>query len=109
MDAVTPSKTLTTEEKLEKRIKKFGIQSENAKLNVRAQRFGVSASGGTVVDDTKLNKRAERFGTPASVTVPSTPEADAVSAEALEKRTKRFGALTTNSSTPTDVIIVSEI
>ncbi len=71
------------------RIKKFGCQSENAKLNVRAQRFGVTASGGAVVkDQSKLNERALRFGTND---VPSTPNSVATS-EVLDKRAKRFGS-----------------
>lgn len=70
------------------RIKKFGVQSENAKLTSRAQRFGASASGG-VVDESKMNKRAERFGLNNSATdAPGTP---VVSADVLEKRQKRFG------------------
>ena len=88
------------------RIKKFGCQSENAKLNVRAQRFGVTASGGAVKDVKKMSERAQRFGTTAAST-PTSAKTAAVSSEVLDKRAKRFGAenAATNEATASTTVI----
>ena len=65
---------------------------------MRAQRFGVSASGGSVVDESKLGKRAERFGLVANA--PTTP---VLSSDALEKRSKRFGISSDNNTAASEV------
>ncbi len=74
------------------------MQSENVKLQTRAERFGAAAEtegGKPKVDSSKLNERAARFGTAtaeekkaAKAAVKVVPE---VSSEALEKRAARFG------------------
>ena len=58
---------------------------------MRAQRFGVTASGGAVKDEKKMSERAQRFGT-AAVDTPTSVKTAAVSSEVLDKRAKRFGA-----------------
>ena len=83
--------------KLEQRIKKFGVQSENAKLSLRAQRFGQEVKSEDEGDKEKLKeKRAQRFGITTS---PSKTVANGASAETLEKRAKRFGTTATTDAT----------
>jgi len=83
------------------RIKKFGVQSENAKLTQRAQRFGQEVKAEDDTDKEKLKeKRAQRFGIVAS---PTKEASNGASAETLEKRAKRFG--TTASAEPAIEVI----
>jgi len=77
------------------------VQSENAKLTQRAQRFGQEAKAEDDTDKEKLKeKRAQRFGIVAS---PTKEASNGASAETLEKRAKRFG--TTPSAEPAIEVI----
>ena len=80
------------------------MQSENAKLTQRAERFGgkdgASSEEPSADKEKMLEKRAQRFG----ITPSSSPAAaangngsPALSAEALEKRAKRFGTAAATS------------
>ena len=51
-----PLDKLTQEERIKKRIEKFGVVSPSEKLKQRAERFGI------VNEKDKLKQRAERFG-----------------------------------------------
>ena len=74
------------------RAKKFGVESENAKLTQRAQRFGEEVKAGNESDKEKLKeKRAQRFGIVTSPSAAGNGASSVVSAEVLEKRAKRFG------------------
>lgn len=77
---------------MELRIKKFGVQSENAKLNQRAQRFGEtnSSTNEIATNEQLLNKRAQRFGTEPSNSV-------SADQDVIEKRAKRFGITANNN------------
>ncbi|XP_008475226.1 SAP domain-containing ribonucleoprotein isoform X2 [Diaphorina citri] len=84
---------LSVQERLEMRAKKFnvGLPAE-AKLEARAERFGLSSTTGSTAS-VKLEARAERFGLTSS-----TVSADS---ELLKKRAERFGMISTTPSTPT--------
>lgn len=92
------TKALTEAEKLELRMKKFGVQSENAKLTIRAERFGVTTPA---TENGKLEKRAQRFGASVDAAASATGASNGgggVSAEVLDKRAKRFGMPATTQS-----------
>lgn len=76
------------------RVKKFGVQTENVKKNLRAARFGLPVKTGDspVVETKKLDERAKRFGTAKSdAEATATSPESAKDKELLEKRAQRFG------------------
>nr|CAD7435276.1 unnamed protein product [Timema monikensis] len=101
---------LTVKERLEMRAQKFGVSlSVDAKKEARAARFGIQSSsisstnGSTSVDT--LKKRAERFGTSVSSVLTKVDDE-----EKLKKRQQRFGLVeppNKTSTTPSSVSTVS--
>ncbi|KAI5714402.1 hypothetical protein M8J76_016370 [Diaphorina citri] len=91
---------LSVQERLEMRAKKFnvGLPAE-AKLEARAERFGLSSTTGSTAS-VKLEARAERFGLTSSTPSVKTNTVSADS-ELLKKRAERFGMISTTPSTPT--------
>ncbi|KAI5714588.1 SAP domain-containing ribonucleoprotein isoform X1 [Diaphorina citri] len=94
---------LSVQERLEMRAKKFnvGLPAE-AKLEARAERFGLSSTTGSTAS-VKLEARAERFGLTSSTASTPSVKTNTVSAdsELLKKRAERFGMISTTPSTPT--------
>ena len=89
---------------MELRVKKFGVQSENAKLTQRAERFGGKVEGDGADKEKMMDKRAARFGiTQSSPPTAASANGNVLTAEALEKRAKRFGTPATATAASPEV------
>ncbi|ESO05127.1 hypothetical protein HELRODRAFT_185555 [Helobdella robusta] len=90
--------------KLEQRIKRFGVVSEDTKKLVRAARFkSADASDSTTGtgDQNVLKKRAERFNIKSKASAAADPEV-------ILKRKQRFGDVTIASTSATTTTITSK-
>lgn len=115
-----PEKLKTANGKMEERIKRFGVVSEDGKKKSRAERFQVESSisneapaGNGVSKSTKavsqapqatedqLRKRADRFG--VVVKSPS-PSKQSPGSDLLKKRAERFGDSSSATATPSETL-----